>query len=227
MLGISYLVGDMTMWFQVSHKDKRRITYKRKRYRFQCNALCQYGFFYQFYFRNHPDSSLYGRVVDDAIWKFHWRRLAAQLVSWDATPSGAVGRRFTAILAAEWQRVLGRSWNSERPLVFVHVVLTNTLGVLRAKENIDRISKRMDLWERGLHAGLVGVAKAEGASREIRDASGEKDKDKAEASSYHNIVLYGKLGQAVRWATYKEGGGCLLLDDQFTNNGRPVAEVLQ
>ena len=92
-------------------------------------------------------------------------------MSWYATPSEAVGRRFTEILAAEWRGVLTRSWNSERPLIFAHVVLTKTLGVRRAREIRARITRRMDLWERGQYAGLAGDAKAEGAAREGRAAS--------------------------------------------------------
>ena len=42
-----------------------------------------------------------GGIADDAAWQRHWHRLAVQSVSWYATPSGAVGRRFTVILAAE------------------------------------------------------------------------------------------------------------------------------
>ena len=83
--------------------------------------------------------------MDDAIWQRCWRQLATELASWYATTSGAVGRQFTAILAAEWQGVLGRSWNSERPLVFSHVFLTKTLGVRRAKDTRARITRRMDL----------------------------------------------------------------------------------
>ena len=40
-------------------------------------------------------------VADDAIWQRRWRRIAVQLAIWHATPSGAVGRRFKAIMAAE------------------------------------------------------------------------------------------------------------------------------
>ena len=100
------------------------------------------------------------------------RRIAAQSDIWYATPSVAVGRRFTAILAAEWRGVIGSSCNSEIPLVFSHVVLTNRLDFRRAKEIRDRITSWMDLWERGLHAGLVGEAEVEGSTREGRAASG-------------------------------------------------------
>ena len=101
----------------------------------------------------------------------------AQLVSWYTTPSGAVGCRFTTILAAEWRGVLGRSWNSERPLVFAHVIITKTLGVCRAKDIRTRITRQMDLWERGLHSGLVGDDEAEGATREGRAARRGEEED--------------------------------------------------
>ena len=111
-------------------------------------------------------------VGDDAIWQRRWRRLAAQSENWYETPSGAVGCRFTANLAVECQGVCSRSWNSKIPLVFAHVVLTKTMSVRRSKKILSWITRQMDLWERGLHAGLLGDAKSEGASREVSATSG-------------------------------------------------------
>ena len=68
---------------------------------------------------------------------------------------------------AEWRRILNRSWNSERPLVFAHVVLTKTLGVRRAQETRAMIMRRMNLWGRGLHTVLVGGAKAAREGRSV------------------------------------------------------------
>ena len=65
-----------------------------------------------------------------------------------------------AILAAEFQGVLQRTWNSKRPLVFAHVFPTKTIGVRRVREIRSRIIKQMDLCEKGLHAGLIGDAEA-------------------------------------------------------------------
>ena len=123
--------------------------------------------------------------------------------------------------------VLGRNWNSERPLVFAHVVLTKNLGVCRVREIMARITRRMDLWERGLHAGLVGDAEAKGAAREGRAARGGEEEDEAVARSYHDTIFFVKLRQAVCQATDREGGGCLLPDEKFTKTGRLVAEVLR
>ena len=72
---------------------------------------------------------------------------------------------------------------------------------------MDRITRRMDLWERGICAGLVGDAEAKGASREGRAASGGEEEEEAVARSYHDTFLYGKLWQAVRWETGRERGG--------------------
>ena len=61
--------------------------------------------------------------------------------SWYSTPAGKVGRRFTVVLDAKWQRVINRKYNLERPLVFVHVVLTKTLSARKARE----IQARIDI----------------------------------------------------------------------------------
>ena len=92
------------------------------------------------------------------------------------------------------------------PLVFSHVVLTKTLGVRRAKEIRARITRRMDLWERVIHAGLVWDAEAEGSTSELRAASGGEEEDKTIARSYHDTVLLVKLRQAARQETDREGG---------------------
>ena len=158
-------------------------------------------------------------IADAALWQRCWRWLAAQSVIWYATPSGAVWRRFTAILAAEWWGFLVSSWNSKRPLVFAHVVQTKMLGVRRAREIWARLMRRMDLWERGLRAGLVGNADVEGAAREGRAASGGEEEDEAVSKSYHHTMMSSKLRQAVQLATNREGGRCLLPDDQCTKSG--------
>ena len=84
-------------------------------------------------------------VAYDAIWQRRWRQLAAQSNIWYDMTSVAVGRRFTAILEAEWRGVLAKSWNSEIFLVFANVVLTKTLGVPRAKEVQAQITRQIDL----------------------------------------------------------------------------------
>ena len=121
---------------------------------------------------HHINGSLLDRgVLYDAVWELQWRRLAPQLTSWYATPSGSVGSWFKTILDAEWQSVISRSWNSRRPLVLVHVFLTKTLVIRRSRGIRVRFNRRIDLWYRGLHTGLLGELEAKGAAREGRDSS--------------------------------------------------------
>ena len=110
-----------------------------------------------------------GGVLDKATWQIHWRRISAQSASWYSTPPGKVGRQFTAVLDAEWRGVLDRKWNSERPLVFSHVVLTKTQSARKAREILARINFQLDLCERGIHTGLVrGCVGGGKISRETR-----------------------------------------------------------
>ena len=82
----------------------------------------------------------------------------------------------------------------------------------------------MDLWERGLHAGLVRDAKAEGAAREGRASSDGKEEEEAVARSYHNIVFSSKIRKAVHWETDKEGGGGVF---SWMTNARKPGDQLQ
>lgn len=61
MLGVAISIDEMTMGFQGRHKDKKRITYKAEGDGFQCDALCQEGYTYQFYMWNDPSPEKYRR----------------------------------------------------------------------------------------------------------------------------------------------------------------------
>ena len=58
---------------------------------------------------NNDGSHLDEGVTDDAIWQCRWRRLATQSAFWYAMYTGALERRFTVILAVEWQGVINQS----------------------------------------------------------------------------------------------------------------------
>ena len=65
-----------------------------------------------------------------------------------------------------------------------------------------------------------------GASREGRSARGVEEEEKGVARSYHDTVLFIKLRHNVRQATGRDGGWCILMNEQCTKTGRPVAEVI-
>ena len=97
-------------------------------------------------FPHHNDGThLVGGYRDNATWQSRWRQLAVHSASWYSTPSGKVGCRFTAVLAAEWRGFLDRNWNSEIRLIFAHVSLTKTLGARKSREIREMIDLRLDL----------------------------------------------------------------------------------
>jgi hypothetical protein len=59
LLGECASVDEMTIGFQGSHKDKKRITYKVEGDGFHCDALCQERYCYQHYFQNDPATKKY------------------------------------------------------------------------------------------------------------------------------------------------------------------------
>ena len=115
-------------------------------------------------------------------------------------------RQFTVVLAAEWRGVLNDKWNPEQPLVVSHMALTRTLGDCKAREIGESIDHQLKFWERGIHAGLVGNALAEGRAREARVKRSEKEKYDGLACSFHITLLLGKLWQVVCWSTDQEEG---------------------
>ena len=72
----------------------------------------------------------------------------------------------------------------------------------------------------------MGDAKSEGAAREGNAASGGKEEDEAMARRYYDTVMSVKIRQDICQATNREGGGCILPDDQCTKTRQPVAEVI-
>ena len=128
------------------------------------------------------------------------------------------------LLASEFDGVLDRRWNSERPLVFIAVVLQKTPTCRRARDVRTRLSLRMDHWERNRIGALVDDTIAE-----LRRPGDNKSPESEETRhrAFNSRVLSGRLRSAVRHLTDRGGGGVLSPDQNCTKEDRPVLEVLQ
>ena len=82
----------------------------------------------------------------------------------------------------------------------------------------------MDLWERGLHAVLVGGTEVEGSAREGMFARVGEEEEEALDSKFRITVLSVNVCQTFRQATNR--GGVLIPRDIYTKTGRPIVEVL-
>ena len=74
---------------------------------------------------------------------------------------------------------------------------------------------------------MLGDPEVEGAAREFRAASTGEEEEELVSRSYQDTVFSDKIRKSVCQATDREGGGCLLPDDQCTKTGRLFVEVLQ
>lgn len=55
-------INEQTIGFKGKHGDKLRMSYKREGDGFQCDAICDDGFTYSFYFRNEPPPEKYSHM---------------------------------------------------------------------------------------------------------------------------------------------------------------------
>ena len=73
-----------------------------------------------------------------------------------------MGNKLLYLLAEEWKGLREGGWNSERPLVFVMVVLQQVEGVTGRQPIIKRINRRMEDWVAGRYKMLVETTYREG-----------------------------------------------------------------
>ena len=156
---------------------------------------------------HHNDGThLIGGVPDDSVWKMFWFWLAAQSASYYSTPLSKVGCRFTAVLDVECQGVLDWKCNFKQPLVFTHLVLTRTLGACKAREIRVMIDRWIEIWEWGIHTGLVGNLLAERRDRKDRVEKINEEEVGRLACSLHSPLMPGKIRQVICRVTDREKG---------------------
>ena len=106
----------------------------------------------------------------------------------------------------EWLGVTNCKCNYEIPLLFAHVVLTRTLSIRKAREILARINRRLDLWEIGIHARLVGDVFTEVRSREVFVEQHDIEEGGCLARRFRSTLLSVNLRHAFSRATNREGG---------------------
>ena len=168
---------------------------------------------------------LNGGIEDDTRWQARWIRMVQHVPQRYVVPRGKVGRRFLIILTSELRGVRERSWNSERPLIFIATMLQREEGIIKAKDIRLMMSQRMDLWEAGHFPALID--NTEGSMLSSQRSKGKPVDSEREARSYNTKVLSGRLRKAVRDLTSRGNGGVLQPSDTCTKSGRPVMDVLK
>ena len=165
-------------------------------------------------------------IPEDKIWQDRWTTLVNLPTQRYDLPSGAVGRRFIKMLTTEMAGIKARKWNSERMIVFTIVMLQRERDVIKRRDIIKRITKRMDLWEAKKHSTLINDTLRSNLTLQKPRKKSTEPADHTE-KVFARLLLQGKLRQAVRWVTGREKGGVLHPTDIDAKTGKPVAEVLE
>jgi hypothetical protein len=148
---------------------------------------------------------LNGGIADDKYWQGLWDEINPIGHALYYPPQGKVGAMVVEKYAELLDGVIDRRWNSEKPLVFLACILRRRQGCIRSKDIRRRIENRLELWEDGKFNALVQNTVNE-ALRGVGGGRPSNDEEKI-ARAFHNKILDGKLHQAVRALTNREGGG--------------------
>ena len=170
-----------------------------------------------------PGTDLTGDIPEDTFWQALWIQVVRLSVPTYNVPLGMVGRRFIATLAAEFQGIQDRKWNSERPLIFPAVILLTCPDVRWAKDIRQRILQRLDLWDQGKYLALVQNLELEISKRRVGNFPTDDD---TLFRAFNARVQSGRLRSAVRYLTNRDGGGVLLPSDIDPASQRTVLEIL-
>jgi hypothetical protein len=169
----------------------------------RCNALLDSV--YGDHVHANDGTHMKGGFQDDGVWQQYWKRMVQITPRRYMVPKGKVGQRFLTILTNEFRSVRMRLSNSEKPLVFVAVILEKAPGVKSAKDIRARLTTRMDLWLQGSHKALV--TDTENLALARIGAASPKTDEETRSRAYNERVLSGRLRSAVRNLTNREGGG--------------------
>ena len=188
-----------------------------------CKLLEVYGDFVH----ANPGTHITGEVPIhiNRIWQSRWKRLTALPQCHYMLPQGPVSHDFITQLTVELQGVCERKWNSERPLVFLMVVLTQMDSKLRFSKVRAHIKHCLKTWNMGNYQGQVDDTDHT-CWQFITYGDRQALTDDSKARSFNGLVQSGCLHQVVHRLTSRDEGGVLHPDSLDTKTGRKGSDVL-
>ena len=102
-----------------------------------------------------PGIHLDDGIEEDGNWQRIWGKLICLLNQCYDVPSGRIRNRFIETLGVELDGIGYRLWDTERVIVFLTVIF-QPVRLVSSERNIrDRITSRLDLWNRDAYNELV------------------------------------------------------------------------
>ena len=155
-----------------------------------------------------------------------------QIVHWKSNlfkvPSGASGKRFVGELAR-----LFSAFATESTLEAIAIKAAMTMPALllqkphaksKTREHITCLSRRLELWGKGDIKELLREGRV--IQRQLPTPSPKGHANKDTAHKFSNLIMNGKVRNALRLLTPNSNSGFLSLD-QVTAGGQSVKDILQ
>ena len=141
----------------------------------------------------------------------HWRRNLFQV------PSGSAGKAFIAELARLYQAYADGSSLESVALMACSVapilLLQKPGRTSKSKDHMIHLQRRLDLWLNGELRALVNEGRC--IQKHLRTGTRWKDDDEVIARTFRDLILNGKVRDAMRYLSRKTGGGVLQLDEMI------------
>jgi hypothetical protein len=96
-----------------------------------------------------PGEHLDGGITNDQMWQDNWRQLIVFPSQTYDVPSGPIGCWFLETLTSLLKGIQSCTLNSEKFIVFQMVILQRTREVKHARDIKQRLTARLDAWDKG------------------------------------------------------------------------------
>ena len=159
------------------------------------------------------------------LWSSIWERVTRLKGSLYTLPGGSVAKEFISLYNQEVSEFANGKKKSESFICFPSLVLQKDKHIKRTKDIRILLKRRMRMWQDGLFRELI--KEAEDCDRKLPQSSGKMSEDQ-EAKIFSSLILQGRMREAVRFITERQGGGVMSPDeDAGKPAGKNVFEVLE
>ena len=164
-----------------------------------------------------------GKPRED-LWGKIWERVTRLKGKLYGLPSGAIAKEFIYFYDSEVGSFAEGMKSSEVFVCFPTLILQKDKNVKKTCEIRKLLKRRLQMWKDGLFLELI--REAEQCDRNLPKSSGKMNEER-EAKIFSDLILQGRLREAVRFITDRQGGGVMdPNDDAGKPAGKTVLQVL-
>ena len=158
------------------------------------------------------------------MWDKIWERITRLRGKLYTLPGGAIAKQFISIYEKEIDAFSKGDKKSEVFICFPSLILQKDKNIKKTKDIRILLKRRLQMWTNGFFENLCD--EAERCDKKLPKSSGKMSEDQEE-KIFSALILQGRLREAVRFITDRQGGGAMAPEDDAVKPfGKSVLEVL-